>query len=153
FQWVALATAYGIRSKKPFHALEVSRRRTVTLVHVTATDPFRSGRHADLVSHRVVANCCAHCMGAMTKVVAGKRRIVAAGVSDAIVNCIVPVVIVISRDSIPAAVMGLKRVVSPTLASICAADRNSLPRESQRPHVRCVGVTDVRLNGLRLLLL
>ena len=62
-----------------------------------------------------------------------------------------PVVVVIGRDSIPAAVLSLQRVVCPTLTSICAANCNSLASEPQRPDVRRVRIGDVRLNRVRLL--
>src|SRR5205823_312127 len=51
---IALAAAYWVRCKKPFHALDVSGRRAVASIHVTATDPFRSRRHTDLVARAVV---------------------------------------------------------------------------------------------------
>ena len=151
FERVALPAAYRIRRKKPFHATEVPCRCAVSLVHVTTTDPLRSGRHSDLIAHAVIANRRPDGMRAVANVVARKRRIIAAGISNAVVDGIVPVVIVIGRDSVPAPVVRLQRVVRPTLTSICAADRNSLARESQCPHIRCVGVTNVRFNRRRLL--
>ena len=120
FKWVALAAAYRVRRKKPFHALEVSGWRAVALIHVTTTDPFRAGRHANLVTHAVIANCSAYRMSAMTIIVARKRRIIAAGISNAVVDGVMPVVIVIGCDSVPAAVVRLQRVVCPTLTSISA---------------------------------
>ena len=84
----------------------------------------------------------------MTKVVARKRRIIAAWISD-VVDGVVPVVVVIGRDSVPAAVVRFQRVVGPTLTSICAADGNSLTPEAERPHIRRVGVSDARLDRLR----
>ena len=90
-------------------------------------------------------------MRAMTKIVARKRRIIAAGISNAVVNGVMPVVVVIGHDSIPAAVLRLQRVVCPTLTSICAANGNSLASEPQRPDIRRVRVSDVRLNRLRRL--
>ena len=150
-KWIALTAAYRIRGKKPFHAFEVSGWRAITLIHVTTTYPFRCWRHADLVTHAVIANCRSDRMRAMANVVARKRRIVAAWISNAVVDGIMPVVIVIGRDSIPAAVLRLQRVVCPTLTSICAANGNSLAPEPQRPHIRRVGVSDVRLNRLGLL--
>ena len=77
------------------------------MIHVPTTDPFREGRHPNLVSHRVVANRCAHRMRAMTVIVARKWRIIAAGISNAVVNGVMPVVVVIGCDSIPAAVLRL----------------------------------------------
>ena len=111
---------------------------------------FASGRHANLVTHAVIADCSPDRMRAMTVIVARKRRIIATWISDAVVNGVMPVVVVIGRDSIPAAVLRLQRVVCPTLTSIRAANRNSLTSEPQRPDIRRVRVGDVRLNCLRL---
>ena len=148
---IALTAAYRIRGKKPFHAFEVSGWRAITLIHVTTTDPFRCGRHANLVTHAVIANCRANRMRAMANVVARKRRIIAAWISNAVVDGVMPVVIVIGRDSIPAAVLRLQRVVCPTLTSIRAANGNSLASEPQRPDIRRVRVGDVRFDRLGLL--
>ncbi len=148
FKRVALAAAYRVRRKEPFHALEVSGRCAVALIHVTTSDPFRERCHANLVTHAVIANCCAHCMRAMTEVIARKRRVIAAGISNAVVDGVMPVIIVIGCNSIPAAVLRLQRVVCPTLTSICAANGNSLASEPQRPDIRRVRVSDVRLNRL-----
>ena len=149
FKRIALAAAYRVRRKEPFHALEVSGRCAVALIHVTTSDPFREGRHPNLVTHAVIANRSPDRMRAMTVVVARKRRIIAAGISNAVVNGVMPVIVVIGCDSIPAAVLRLQRVVCPTLTSICAANCNSLPSEPQRPDIRRVRVGDVRFNRLR----
>ena len=151
FKRIALAAANRVRRKEPFHALEVSGRCAVALIHVTTSDPFREGRHPNLITHAVIANCSPDRMRAMTKVVARKRRIIAARISNAVVNGVMPVVVVIGCDSIPAAVLRLQRVVCPTLTSICAANCNSLASESQRPDIRRVRVGDVRFNRLRSL--
>ena len=151
FKWIALAAAYRVRRKEPFHALEVSGRCAVALIHVTTSDPFREGRHPNLVTHAVIANCSPDRMRAMTVVVARKRRIIAARISNAVVDGVMPVVVVIGCDSIPASVLRLQRVVCPTLTSICAANCNSLASEPQRPHIRRVRVGDVLFNCLRSL--
>ena len=148
FSWIALTAANGIRCEEPFHAFEISGWRAVALSHVTTSDPFRFWRHADLVTHAVIAHCRSDRMRAMANVVARKRRIIATGISNAVVNGVMPVVVVIGRDSIPAAVLGLQRVVCPTLASICAANCNSLASEPQRPDIRRMRVGDVRLDRL-----
>ena len=151
FKRVALAAAYRVRRKEPFHALEVSGRCAVALIHVTTADPFREGRHPNLIAHVVIANRSPDRMRAMTNIIARKRRIIAARISNAVVDGVMPVVIVIGRDSIPAAVVRLQRVVCPTLTSICAANRNSLASEPQRPDIRRVRVGDVRFNRLRFM--
>jgi hypothetical protein len=59
-----------IRRKEKFHALDVPCRCAVTLIHVTATDPFCAGRHSNLISAAIVADRCAGCMRAMEEIVA-----------------------------------------------------------------------------------
>jgi len=86
FKRIALAAANGVRRKEPFHALEVSGRCAVTLIQVTTSDPFREGRHANLVTNAVIANCRADRMRAMTVIVARERGIIAAWISNAVVD-------------------------------------------------------------------
>ncbi len=148
FKRIALSAAYRVRRKEPFHALEVSGRCAVALIQVATTDPFREGRHSNLVTHAIVANRCAYRMRAMTVIVARERQIIAARISNAVVNGVMPVVVVIGPDSIPAAVLRLQRVVCPALTCICTANCNSLPSEPQRPDSRRVRVRDARLNRL-----
>ena len=87
-------------------------------------------------------------MSAMAIIIARERRIIPARISDAIVNCIVPVVIVIGGDAVPAAVVRLERVMRPALAGISASNRDSLAPETQRPYIRRVRVSDARLDCL-----
>ena len=116
------------------------RRCAVALVHVTATDPLRARRHSDLVTSAIVANHSANGMSAMPVVVARLRRIVTARVADAVVDRVMPVVIVIGVLSVPAAVMRLERIVRPALASVSSGYCNSLSPKAQCPHVRRVRV-------------
>ena len=109
---------------------------------------FAQGRHPNLVTHAVIADRGPDRMRAMSVLVARKRRIIAARISDAVVNGVMPIVVVIGRDSIPAAVLRLQRVVCPALTSISAANCNSLPSEPQRPDIRRVRVGDARFNRL-----
>ena len=81
FGRVALAAAYRVRRQEKFHALDVSGRCAVALVHVTATNPFCAGGHPDLVAHAVIANRGAYGMSAMAEIIARERRIVAARVA------------------------------------------------------------------------
>ena len=64
---------------------------------------------------------------------------------------VVPVVIVVGVHSIPAAIMRLQRVMRPSNAGIGARQNNSLPGESQRPHLGCVRVIDARFDRIRVL--
>ena len=57
-------------------------------------------------------------MSAMAIIVAGERRIVTAGITTAVVNGVVPVVIVIGTNSVPTAIVRLKRVMRPALAGV-----------------------------------
>src|SRR6266496_4208845 len=120
-------------------------------IHVTATDPLRTGRHSDLVTHAVVANHGASGVSSMAKVIARKRRIVAAGVADAVMDGVVPVVVVNGVYSVPAAVVRLERVMCPANARIGTGYNNSLPGKSQRPHLRRVCVIDARFDCFRAL--
>ena len=151
FQWIALAAAYWIRRKEPFHALEISRRCAVTLIQVTATDPLCAGCHPNLVARAIVADRGAYGMRAMPIVIARKRRIVAAGIPDAVVNGVVPIVIVIGRRAVPAAVVRLQRVMRPALTCISSTYRDSLTAKPERPYIGRVRVSNARLNRRRLL--
>jgi len=135
-----------VRRQEPFHALDVSCRRAVAHIHVAATDPLRTGRHPDLVAHAVIADRCACGVAAMKEVVARKLRIIPARVADAVMNGVVPVVIVIGGYSVPAAIMRLKRVMRPANTGIGARNHNVLPGESQCPYLWRVRVTDARLD-------
>ena len=78
----------------------------------------------------------------MEEVVARKWGIVAAGVAGAVMNRVVPVVIVIGVHAIPAAVVRFKRIMGPANTCIGAGNNNVLPGESQRPHIWRVRVSD-----------
>lgn len=147
--WVALAAAYRIWCQKPFHALDVSRRRAVTLVHIAATDPLCTGCHPNLVTGSVVTSGGPDRVSAVPVIVAGERRIVAARVAHTIVNGIVPIVIVIGSDSVPAAIVRFERVMRPTNARVSAGHGNPLPSKAQRPYVRCTCVSNTRFDRRR----
>jgi hypothetical protein len=78
----------------------------------------------------------------MAAVIAGKRRIKTTRVRRPVVNGVVPIVIVIGGDSVPAAVVRLQRVMRPANAGIGASHNNVLSGESQCPYLWCVRVTD-----------
>ena len=87
-------------------------------------------------------------MSAMAIIIARERRIVTAGITNAVVDGVMPVVIVIGSDSVPAAIVRLECVMRPTLAGISASNRDSLAPETQRPYIRRVRVSDARLDCL-----
>jgi hypothetical protein len=150
---VALAgcTIDGIRRKKEFHALDVSDRCTVAFIHVTATNPLRSRRHSDLVAHPIVADRCSCRVAAVKEIIAGKRRIVTARIPGAVVNGVMPIVIVIGRDSVPPAIVRFERVMRPANAGIRTGNNDVLPGEPQGPYLRCVRIVDPGLDRLRTL--
>src|SRR5207253_7399165 len=69
-------------------------------------------------------------------------RVVTAGIANAVMDGIVPVVIMVGDYPIPAAVVRFKRVMRPTLTSIGARHHNILPVESERPDLRRVCIID-----------
>src|SRR5258708_20408058 len=89
FGGVALAAAYWIWRKKPFHALDVPGRGAVAGVHVAATNPFCARCHTDLITHPVVTDHCASGMRAVSLLIARKRRIIAARLTDALLLAVV----------------------------------------------------------------
>src|SRR5262245_52632713 len=148
--WVALGwrAAYRVRREKKFHALDVSGRCAVAPIHVAAADPLRAWRHSDLVTHTIIADRRTYGMGPMPVVIARRVRVVTAGVASAVVNRIVPVVIVVSDCSVPAAIVTLKRVMRPANASVSGSDHDSHAGKSARPDLRRVRIINVRLNGI-----
>ena len=80
---------------------------------VAATDPLCAGRHPDLVAHAVITDHCAGGVAAVAVVIAREKRIIAARVVYAVMDSVVPVVIVIGILSVPAAVVRFQRVMRP----------------------------------------
>src|SRR5262245_39477421 len=64
-------------------------------------------------------------------------------------NRVMPVVVVIGVNSVPAAVVRFKRVMRPANAGIGTCNHNSLAGESKLPNLRRVRVTDSWFNRLR----
>src|SRR5206468_6643945 len=118
---------------------------------VTAGDPFCAGCHPELVPGAVVANHSANGVGPMTIVIARRWRVVTARVADAVVDGVMPVVVVISVLSVPAAVVRFKCLMCPADASVRAGHYNSLAGKSQRPDLRGVRVSDSRFDCFRSL--
>src|SRR5438874_13473167 len=84
----------------------------------------------------------------MGKIIARERRIVPAGVPNAIVDGVMPVVIVIGVYSVPAAVVRFECVMRPAHTGVRAGYDNALPGESQPPEVARVRVSNSRLDRL-----
>ena len=66
-------------------------------------------------------------------------------------NGVVPVVVVIGVYSVPAAIVRLERIVCPANAGIGAGNHDTLPGETQRPHLRRVCVIDAWFDRVRRL--
>src|SRR5206468_2208792 len=62
-------------------------------------------------------------------------------------NAVMPVVIVIRSRAVPAAVMGLDRVMGPVKASISIAYDDALTCKAQSPNIRRVAIDNTLLNG------
>src|SRR5205823_9840463 len=90
--------------EKKLHALDVARRCAGALVHVTATDALRTGRHADLIACAVIADRDPDRVRAVRGIVARKRRIVPARLTGPDLDGIVPVVLVVAGHTEPTAV-------------------------------------------------
>src|SRR4030095_8532931 len=89
--------------------------------------------------------------GSMKEIIARKWRIVAARVADAVVDRVVPVVIVVGVLSVPATVVRFQCIMRPANTGIRACNNNILPGKSQGPHLRRMRVIDARLDRLRTL--
>jgi len=85
----------------------------------------------------------------MEEIVARKRRIVTARIAAAVVDGIVPIVIVIGRGSVPAAIVRFERVMRPANTGIGTRNNDVLPGESQGPYLRCVRIVDPGLDRFR----
>ena len=83
----------------------------------------------------------------MSIVITGKRGIEAARIGRAIVDGIVPVIIVIGIHSIPAAIMRLERVVCPANAGVRTGYNNVLPCKTQCPYLGRMRIIDAWFDG------
>ena len=82
----------------------------------------------------------------MEEIIARKLRIVAARITDAIVDGVVPVQIVIGVHAVPAAVVRLQRIMRPANTSVRAGNNNVLASIAKRPYLGGVGITDSRFD-------
>ena len=138
-----------IRRKEKFHALDVPRRCAVTLIHVTATDPFCAGRHSNLVGAAIVADRRASRVRAVEEIITRLLRIIPARIAYAVVNGVVPVKIVIGVDAVPASVVRLERVMRPANTGVGAGNHDGFPLEPERPDIGRMRIGNARLDRLR----
>jgi len=116
-----------------------------------ATDPLCAGRHSDLVALSVIADHGAGGMRAVSIVITGKRGIEPARIGGAIMDGIVPVIIVIGVLAVPPTVMRLQSVMGPADARVCTSHDNLLSCEALGPNLRRVRVIDAGFNRIGLL--
>src|SRR5262249_55345587 len=122
----------------------------VTLVHVPATDPLCAGCHPNLITHAIITDCGAAGMRAMEEIIARKWRIISARITHAIMDRIVPVIIVIGVHSVPPTVMRFERVMGPANAGVCAGYNNVLSCKTQCPYLWRMRVIDARFDRVGL---
>ena len=146
--WIA---AYRVRRQEQFHALDASGRCSQVhwSIYHAAGDPLCAGRHPNLVTSAVVADHGACGVAAVGMIVAREWRIVAARIAYAVMNGVMPVVIVIGGLSVPAAVVRFKRVMRPANTGIGAPNNNSLAGETEVPNLRRVRVINSWFNRRR----
>ncbi len=92
------------RGDKPLETFAVGGGRAVALIHIPAANPFRPRGDANLVASVVVTEHRAHRMGTMPVVVARLGRIGRA-IGIAGMDGVMPVVVMISVQAIPAAIL------------------------------------------------
>ena len=126
------------RRDEELEALRVRRRGTDALVHVAAADPLRARGDADLVApsrrRRSTSRSCG-CRGRCRRTAPGGS----ARTSRLRVDRVPPVVVVVGRDAVPAAVVRLERVVRPAHAGVLVRDHDPLARVAERPDLRVRG--------------
>ena len=127
------------RRNHELKALDVSRRSAIPLVHVSAGHPFCAGRDPDLVARAVVAHGGAGRVRPMTIIVA-RSICIGAAHAPARVDRVVPVVIMIRGDAVPAAILRLERIVRPARAGIEIADNDAGALKAQSPDGRRVHI-------------
>src|ERR1035437_5922689 len=108
-----------IWGNQELETLDILRGRTGAVsIHIATSDPLRSWRHSNLVTHPVVSDHLAGGECAVIIGIDGNRRVLAGSV--------VPVVIVIHRRAIPATVMRFQGRMIPLYASIVASYHQTL---------------------------
>ena len=133
------------------HSMHLAGVRRVQLVHLSCgrrstlrRAPSQSGCQR---RHRRSSCQWCGCRGPLSS--QGSGESLPHGFADAVMNGVMPVVIVVGVVSVPAAVVRLKRVMRPANTGIGAPNHNSLPGETELPHLRRVRVINSWFNRLR----
>ena len=130
----------GVRSEGPLHALRVPGGCSVALFHVSAGDPARSRRHANLVAPAVVSDHGSRRVSPMIIVVEGNGRVI---------DGVVPGVGVVGHLAVPTTVFRLDRRVCPVDPRIARGDDDPLPPDPLRPDIGGMNRAHTPLDGLR----
>ena len=101
-----------------------------------------------MIPYPIVTHHGAHGVGAMPTVITGGGRILATEPA-ATVDGIMPVVIVIRRGAVPAAILTDERGVIPLIAGILATHHDALPPDALLPQLRSRDLDEVPLDGGR----
>ena len=136
-------------SDEELEALGVSGRGAVALIHISATDPLCPRSHSNLVARSTVAHCRAGGVRPVAVIIT-EGQVVWAARSASRVDAVVPIVIVISSNSIPATVMRFQRIVRPAHAGVLVAYYNPLPSEAHCPDLRGVHILHAPLDARRI---
>jgi hypothetical protein len=121
------------------------------LIHVAATNPLCAGRHPNLVASPVIADRGPSSVSSVEVIIARERRIIPAGITDAVVDGVMPVVVVVGDYSIPAAIVRLERIMRPALTRIGAGNHDILSGKTERPDIGRMRVADPGFDRLRTL--
>ena len=143
--WVWIIAVQIGGGDEPLEALAVCGGCTVTLVHVAASNPARSGSHTDLLPGAIIAYHGSHCVCAVPVIVTGFQRVGFAYFIST-VDGVVPVIVVVSRGSIPTAVLAFKRWVIPIVTGILPTDYHSIPSVACIPNLGSSNLRYIPLN-------
>ncbi len=145
FGGVGITAADPRGGQEPLHALDVSGRCAVALIHVAATNPLCTGRHTDLVTRAVITDHRTGGVRTMSAIIAWERRVRTANATASMYR-VVPIVIMIGNHAVPTTVMRLKRVMRPAHACVGTRHHNVLSGKTQCPYLGSVHVIDAGFN-------
>ena len=111
-----------------------------------AADPPRRRGHADPIGVAIIAHHGAHGMRAVEVVVAREGRI-GTTIAAAAMDGVVPVVVVIRRYSVPAAILLDQGRVMPLVAGVDSPDDNTLPPVTLSPYVGGADLDQIPLDA------
>ncbi len=135
------------RRDHELETLRISSWRSVADVHIAAADPLCTRSYSDLISGAIIANDRPDCVSSVAIIIARSGRIRTAN-SAAGIDRVKPIVIMVRRRSVPAAILRLENVMCPSNAGVEPADDDSLPCESHRPYLWSIYVCNAPFNNV-----